>query len=66
MSYNIFSFIMDAVWGILFLAAGLFMLFAPFDKAQKIFPKLPSKKVCKVVGVFLTLCGIVYMALMLI
>lgn len=66
MSYNIFSFITDAVWGILFLAAGLFMLFAPFDKAQKIFPKLPSKKVCKVVGVFLTLCGIVYMALMLI
>lgn len=66
MSYNIFSFISDAVWGILFLAAGLFMLFAPFDKVQKVFPKLPSKKVCKIAAVFLTLCGIVYMVLMFI
>lgn len=65
MSYNIFSFISDAIWGILLLIAGLFMLLAPFDKIQKVFPKLSSKKVCKIAAVILILCGIVCIALML-
>lgn len=56
---SIISFISDACISIFLAAIGIIMLFSPYDKIKDTFPKLKSKKALKIVGAFLTLCGVV-------
>lgn len=52
------SIISNAFLPILFTGVGIWMLFAPYETAQKAFPKLHSKKALKIVGAVLLLCGV--------
>lgn len=62
---NILSVISDTFWAILLTVAGLILLFAPYEKAQKIFPNLiKSKKAVKILGAVVALCGIIMIVLL--
>lgn len=55
---DLLNVITDRIIGIVLAAAGLMMLFAPYEKVKEVFRKTPSKKMVKVVGVILTVGGI--------
>lgn len=59
------SMISNALFAIIFVAAGLFMLAAPLDSIQKVFPKIASGKTAKIVGAVLLLCGVGMLGLLL-
>lgn len=63
---GITAIIADAIYPIIFIGFGLFMLLTPYDKYQKIFPVSFSKKAIKAVGVFLCVVGVIYGILMVI
>lgn len=42
---------------VLFLGAGLLIIFFPYDKFKAIFPNAPSPVVVKVMGIIILLCG---------
>lgn len=60
---NIISFLSDALWTLLFLAVGLFMLFSPIEMVQKTFPKVQSKTGLKLLGIFFIIIGVACMVL---
>lgn len=57
---SITAIIADAIYPVMFIFFGFFMLFTPYDKYQKIFPVSISAKTLKGVGVFLIAAGIIY------
>lgn len=66
MSFNSISFILDVLLGIILLIAGLFLLIAPYEKIQKVFPKVKSQKTCRILAAVAVLCGIGCIVIMLI
>ena len=62
---SIVSFISDSIIMIVIALVGIVMLVNPYDKIQDAFPKLKSKMAVKLVGAFLTFCGVVYIILLL-
>lgn len=50
--------IFNMIEGIVLLGAGGFLLFVPYEKFKKLFPKAPSPVVVKIFGVFIAICGI--------
>lgn len=61
---DITEFISDSLLGLLFLLCGLFALFSPYDKVQRVFPKLASKKACKLGGILLAVIGLAMIILL--
>ena len=53
-----FSLILDVILMIILLIAGLFLLFAPYEKVQKVFPKVKSQKTCRILAAVAVICAI--------
>ena len=62
---SLISFISDAIIPIILALVGIVILFSPYDKIKDAFPKIKSKKALKLVGAFLTFCGVVCIILLL-
>lgn len=60
-----FSLILDVILGIILMIVGLFLLIAPYEKVQKVFPNVKSPKTCKILAAVAVLCGIGCIAVML-
>lgn len=56
--FDLISFILDGIYGILVAVIGLLMLVGPYDKFKESYPKAPSKAVVKTLGAVITICGI--------
>lgn len=57
---NITAIIADLMYPLISISFGLFMLFTPREKYEKIFPVSISEKALKIGGVFLIICGIIF------
>lgn len=55
---NILSLLSNAFLPVVLTVAGIFFLFAPYDKIQKVFPHITSEKTVKICAVVILLCGI--------
>ena len=56
--FDLISFILDGIYGILVAVIGLLMLVGPYEKFKEAAPKAPSKAVVKGLGAVITICGI--------
>lgn len=55
--------ILDSIYGIGITIIGVVVLFSPYEKFKEGVPKAPSKKVVKILGAVITICGIVMIVL---
>ena len=55
---NLLDFITDRIIGIFLAVLGFIILFTPYDKFKEAHPKMPSKKMAKVLGAILAVGGI--------
>ena len=50
--------LIDSIYGICITVAGLYVLLRPYEKFKEAIPKAPSQTTVKVLGVIITVCGI--------
>ena len=50
--------LLDSIYGICITVAGLYILLRPYEKFKEAIPKAPSRTTVKVLGVIVTVCGI--------
>lgn len=55
---DLINTITDRIYAVFLAVIGLLLLFGPYEKFKEVAHKAPSKKVVKVIGVILTVGGI--------